>query len=688
MAMLYWTTYPFVRILLALIAGILVANHSAENVPANHHILFLFLALLLAKIFFKGISNLVWGNLLLGLVFLIGFVAAIGIRQTKPKDFPGSNKAYIGIVSSFPTSKGSNLGFEVQVSCLAQDSIVIDQPSKVLVKLKLSDTTTYTPKFGDKILIEGTPRPISSPKNLYAFDYKKYMANRGIHYQQYLTEDKITLISTDQVNSLLAFVFDLRSQIERRIELSVQSSAEQNIIKALLLGIKSDLDPEIKSAYAAAGAMHVLAVSGLHVSVVYFIVNWIFGLFPTAQVRRWIAPTVSILALWFYALLTGFSPSILRAVTMISILIASKMLRRRTNIFNSLAFAAFALLLYNPKFITDVGFQLSFLAIGGIVYLHPKISDLWHIKHWLGDKIWQLTSVSLAAQLATFPISLYYFHQFPTFFLLTNLIVIPGAFIIMILSLVLVAFGHWFEWIGELCGFVVKTLNQFVSFIESLDGSLIDGISISGSQLILIYLLMICVIGLCQHKEFYYVWLIGCIAVALSSILIFKLVYQSGNTQLMFYSSSKTLLIDEISGLKANLISTDSAVSQMTLKYAVDPYRLKSAIPKTDHALLLNQNLAAFATVRVFNGVKTIVVRSALDPVLIKKPIKADIVVISNQSIHSISDFNKIFDCRKVILDASNSNHYRSRLKKELQNIEVEIIDLTQSYYLMNLSGD
>lgn len=689
--MLYWTSYPFIRILIALIFGIIAAESTDQALISIHQVLYLFLALVLAKFLFRKVSNTIWGNVLLVLVFLIGYANSANHRTAENHPFSKDNQqsqAYLGVVSSYPSVKGKNLVFQVDASSTIKNNSIMEAASKVSIYLKMDDSVSYLPKYGDQVLIQGRPRPMSPPKNPYGFDYRAFMANRGICCQQMIEDDQIRQVSEHHANPLLYHAFQIRSQLEREIESLVPGRKAQNIIKALLLGVKNDLDAETKSAFAAAGAMHILAVSGLHVSVVYFMVHWLLSLFPSVTMKRWVTPSASILALWLYALLTGLSPSILRAVTMITIVISSQLFLRRTNIFNSLAFAAFVLLIFNPNFLVDVGFQLSFLAVGGIIYLQPKIAALWTVRNWLGDKVWQLTSVSLAAQLATFPVGLYYFHQFPTYFLFTNLVVIPGAFVIMILALAMLVFGGWFGWLGTACGYAVNALNTFVGFIESLDGSVIDEVSISVAMVCLIYLLIYSVFCFFQYKNFSYLWWVVGISLAIATIRLNNTITQANQDQLVFYSTLKGLLMDQISGLRARLISMDSVVAEKTIKFTVSPYRMHASIPSSYQIWSIEDNFREVGAAKVFNGMKLLFINKVLAPAQFNSRLTADIVVISNQSIKSIVDLSALVDCKKVILDGSNSYGYRMRIKNEARETGIEVVDLTQSYYIINLSGN
>lgn len=693
--MLYWTNYPFLRILFAFIAGIFMARYSnpADLIQINPFLpLSLFIAISLGKLTLNRISNTVWGNLLLTTTFIIGFSHmqshSLSSSQSNPNSDWTECEAYVGTISSFPIHKEKYIIHEVEVNTGIKDSAILQSPTKLLLYVKRSDSYPSGLKYGDKIRIEGTPGPIRSPRNPHEFDFSAYMANRSIFLQHFVYQDQIHLISSDNGNGLMKVIYQIRSRFEQIITEDIHDSNEQAVVMALLLGIKGQLDHEIKSAYASAGAMHVLAVSGLHVSIVCFILNWLFKLLPSGKSQRVIAPVASISALWIYAVLTGFSPSILRAVSMFSIILISKILNRRTHACNSLAFAAFVLLLFNPLFLFDVGFQLSFLAVAGILYLYPKISSVWNVTNWFGKWVWQLTCVSLAAQLATFPLGLYYFHQFPSYFLLTNLIVIPAAFIVMILGIGLIVIGSWFDWIGWLLEHTAFGLNLFVQQIQILDGSVIERVFISPLQVVLIYALMVAFLALLSSKKSYYMWLIICSALGITLDRSIRLIEQSNKKELLFYSINKDQLVDQVTGLSAKLFTLDSIKDAKVYQKRIAPFRLRHFLPYPDSVFHIDNGLSDFAKIQVLHKKKILYFIQPFDSNQISYPLKADIVVIANQSFESLAQLSQTVTCDKIILDNSNKREYSSRLKIEALDLGIEIVDLKDHSYLISQSGN
>src|SRR5690606_32609393 len=312
---------------------------------------------------------------------------------------------------------------------------------------------------------------------------------RNIFHQHVVRENEVTLIDHDPPSAILNYSINVRTWALSVLERHITGDRERAIAQALVLGVTEDLDNELTGAYAASGAMHVLAVSGLHVGILYMIIAFVLGPVKHIPGGKWIFMFSSVCLLWTYACITGLSPSVLRAVTMFSFFALARPLNYRTNIFNTLASSAFCLLLYDPFLIASVGFQLSYMAVVVIVWLHPFLYQLWDPDSRILDEIWKISSVSIAAQLITTTVTLFYFHQFPNYFLLANLFVIPLAFAVLAGGLALLA-SAWLAPLAEMIGWVenklIAMLNYLVFKVQQLPYSVRSDIQISMPQCLLL----------------------------------------------------------------------------------------------------------------------------------------------------------------------------------------------------------
>ncbi|MCR9053559.1 MAG: ComEC/Rec2 family competence protein [Phaeodactylibacter xiamenensis] len=426
---------------------------------------------------------------------------------------------------------------------------------------------------GDRIMVRGKVQSVAPPLNPDQFDYRKYLAARDIHHQVFADTNWVRL---EHQPGLMSVAGHLRTKALEILKQYLPTPNEYAVGAALTMGYKSALTEEIENAYANTGAMHVLAVSGLHVGLVQLILMWLLGRVPLRQPWWKIVKTGLIIAgIWAFALLTGAAPSVLRASTMFSFLAVGLALQRTTNVYNTLAASALVLLATNPNLLYHVGFQLSYLAVLGIVYFQPRIYSLWHIENRIGDYLWQLSAVSLAAQLGTLPISLYYFHQFPLYFVLSGLIVVPAAGLILSLTLLLLAF-HSVPVLGALIAKVLYGLiylvNAGIFVIQQLPGGLLEGIWMGSAGAWGLYALLVgLVLG---HRTRQFRWVLG--SLLLGALMAGGYAWEkwvsSQQQSIVIYQVYKHTAVDVFHGNHITQI-TSPAMKEDRLAFACEAHR-------------------------------------------------------------------------------------------------------------------
>lgn len=277
-----------------------------------------------------------------------------------------------------------------------------------------------------------------------------------------------------------------REGLLQRYRQVAENDEQYAVLAAMTLGDKSALTKELRNTYSVAGASHILALSGLHLSIIYMLLSML----TLGRRRQMLAQIIVVLGIWAYALLTGLSVSVVRSATMISLYAVFSLGRRRRSPFNLLCFTAMLMLLINPKTLFDIGFQLSFLSVAAILLFmplfdlfKPKVVRRFPLFNW----IWGLMAVSTAAQLGVTPLIAYYFGRFSTYFLLTNLIVVPFATLILYGALVVMVVPA----VGTVLAKVVQCLNNILSWLSQLPGASIEGLHPSVLQTVLCYVLVL-----------------------------------------------------------------------------------------------------------------------------------------------------------------------------------------------------
>jgi len=359
-------------------------------------------------------------------------------------------------------------------------------------------THNYSLRKGDVIAIKTELNAIENAGNPGEFDAQNYWNKRGYYFMSFVGSDQFKLIDHLDENWLSRTLETLRIHLKRTLENNL-SGKELSIGLALILGDKSLLDTETKNSFTNTGAMHVLAVSGLHVGIIMQILMVFLGYFSKWIKRKWALIAV-VLLMWIYAFITGLSPSVLRAVFMFSVLVIAQNSGKNYNSINVLFFTGFVLILLNPYTLYDIGFQLSFLAMLGIFLFYPSIDKSIYVKNSLLKKVWQGTAIGFAAQIMTTPLSLYYFHQFPNYFVLTNIGLMASSGLILGLGLFVFSFS-WLQWLAKygawILGLSIIASLRIIEAVEMIPGAVAYGFNVP--------LLLVLVLGILAMAMFLYI---------------------------------------------------------------------------------------------------------------------------------------------------------------------------------------
>lgn len=445
------------------------------------------------------------------------------------------------------------------------------------MKVSLLKNTHFpiTLQYGDELVIPANFIEVPSPLNPSEFDYKKWLATQNIYHQTILKQEEIIKIKSHQGNWLRSRAISLRTEQIKIFRRIIKDDDAFAVATTLILGYRADLSPEILDIYSKTGTIHALSVSGMHVALLYMVLNYMLWFLDRKRGARLIKTLLVLSALWFYTLLTGFSPSALRACMMISVYIMAKLFNRNTNSYNVIAFTAFCLLLYQPFLIWDVGFQLSFIAVLGLIYFQPKIQNCLPLKRpWLAN-LWSIIAMSLSAQLATFPLSVYYFHQFPVYFLLSNLFLTLPATLIMYTGLIVLTLR--FEALGPLFEWLITFTNAGLNRIADLPFSGITAIWMSRLEIFLLSLTLLLLIMACERRKkallLTSMLLLLCLQTSISYHKL-KSLYQK---KIVRFILKKNYAVAAISAHQAVLftdLTQESKAFRFSVKPALDQHRI------------------------------------------------------------------------------------------------------------------
>ncbi|MFV5693877.1 ComEC/Rec2 family competence protein [Flavobacterium sp. LB3P122] len=500
-------------------------------------------------------------------------------------------------------------------------------------------------EIGTQLRINGILYKNSPPNNPSQFDYSKYLENKQIYAQLYADVEEMS-ISSEMEKNIWYYTSRLRTKIIDNLEKSNFHKTELNVAVALIMGQQQDISPEIIRDYQFAGAVHILSVSGLHIGFILLFVTFILKPLPNTKKGAFIKLILILASLSLFGLIAGLSPSVVRSVVMFSFIAVGSHLGRSVNIYHTLLASMLLILLFQPTFLFDVGFQLSYIALFFIIWVQPLLASIWLPKNKVLKYIWDILTVSFAAQIGTLPLSIYYFHQFPGLFFVTNLIIIPLLSLIMILGvlvMVLAAFGYVPLFFSKPLEWSVFYLNKIINSIASLEQFIIQNIPFNLNFLISFYLLIITTILWFKKPSF------TKLVMALISIIVLQISYiknvsdVQNQKEWIVFNSKKNTLITERNGEEVTLYANDSILKASLKNNILNSYLVGNFSTLGAKKRIPN---AAF-----FNGKKILILDSLG---IYPKNIKPDILLLTQSPKINLDRLFQYVQPKMVVADASN----------------------------------
>ncbi|MCA5005577.1 ComEC/Rec2 family competence protein [Sphingobacterium bovistauri] len=403
---------------------------------------------------------------------------------------------YIGIIEDEPVVKEKTIRFPVRIFQAIDSTKTTEVTGEIMMTILRGSIREDEYNYGDKIVFLNKIKLVNPPYNPKEFDYRNYLLNKGIGQQCFLQSEELTILGHDFGNPIITYSLNIRSKLIEKFRRYISDDEAFNVAVALIFGYRSQIDQETISAFTNTGTIHVLSVSGLHVSLVFALLNMLLFWMNRFRFGSLIKSIIILIAIWGYVILTGMSPPILRAGIMISFFVSSIIINRKQIPLNTLAASAFFILLFAPSYLFDVGFQLSYLAILGIILLYPILE-----KYYLSSNKWmnyvlKYTYVSISAQLFTLPLTLYYFGQFPNYFLLANLfIVIPSTLVMYVgIGLALSPINFTNNLFGNVTEWLLNFMMQGLKWMEHLPLAVVNGIDWHWSQVVILLIAILALI--------------------------------------------------------------------------------------------------------------------------------------------------------------------------------------------------
>jgi len=566
-----------------------------------------------------------------------------------------SNHTFLLLVQEKIKNTAKNVRYKAEVCNLDTHHC----SGSVLLNIRKPATANFP--IGTTLLLKGDLYKNQTIANPNAFDYGTYLENQEVYAQVYTQSKDIT--SSGYHSSIWASFSNFKSKIIANLEQSGINKKELYVLNALILGQQQDISPDLIKDYQYAGAIHVLSVSGLHVGFIMLFLTFLLKPIPNSRKGAISKAILIIAALWTFAIIASLAPSIVRSVTMFSFLTIGLSLRRTVAVYHTLLVSLLLILLFKPSFLFDVGFQLSYLALFFILWLQPLFAKIWKPKHKITTYCWDIITVSFAAQLGTMPLSLYYFHQFPGLFFITNLLILPLIGLIMavgVLAVLMALLTTLPSFLAKAVELVISLLNTIIHYIATQEEFVLKNIAFSKEMLWGSYLLLICWV-LWLKKPSY-----PKLVASLSSIIIFQLIiiHQKYTTaysnEFIVFNLKKNTLLTERVGNNVTVYSNDSIGTTLENNSTLQAYLTGNFCQQVTIKHL--QNLTYFKQQKIL-----LLDRKAGYPLTTG----ADIVILTQSPKLNLERFLKRHKPKQIIADGSNFKSYVRRWKTTCQKEKI-----------------
>ncbi len=642
--------FPLARVTLVFIVGIVFAYYLQPS--PNLVFASLFVAtLLLGGVYFwctkKPHRLRYFGLTVYGLAFAIG----VSTQTIHTDSYQKNHYAQIQNVFEQPHTFTLVLNEKLKSSNSSQRYVAlihqIDTTAcagKIVLNIK-KDSLHQSFIIGNRLQIQGNLYPNSTPKNPNQFDYGKYLANKQIYGQLYADAADIKVSSLIE-KDIWYYAAQIRNTIINNLKKDGFHSTELNVAVALILGQQQDIDPEISKDYQYAGAVHILSVSGLHIGFLLLFVTFILKPIPNNKKGSFLKLVIILCSLWLFGILAGLSPSVVRSVTMFSFVAIGQHLRRSVNIYHTLLVSILLILLVQPSFLFDVGFQLSYLALFFILWFHPVLSKIWEPKNKISKYIWDILSVSFAAQIGTLPLSLYYFHQFPGLFFITNLVIIPLTGFIMglgVLVMVLAYFDSSPIFLSKALEWSLFVVDKIIHTIANAEQFIIKDIPFTLSFLLSGYAVVFSSILWFKKPHFQRLVAILVSVIIVQIAFIWNEWKVATQQEWVVFNSKKNTLIAERNGRTVTLYANDSlqkvgAKNNTLNAYLVGNFSYLAAAKKLKNTIF-------------FNGKRILILDSTG---VYPKQQHPDIIVLTQSPKINLERLIQISQPKAIVADGSN----------------------------------
>ncbi len=657
-----WKQAPFIRLLIPLILGIMLQWYLPLSVKSTCIIACIALLLFLLAQCLRGyllfLHKWIYGFALMIMILLFGITITHFKNITHQQSWFGhlynDSTVVVAVLSEPLIEKNNSYKANATVHALIRGDSMVQAKGGILIYFKKDSSLLSKLDYGSTIVFKKRLQAIQNSGNPGAFDYERYCLFQGITHQVYLAENEFSVNPAQTRSAYTRWLQQSRKGLLAILKKYIPGKREAGVAEALLIGYRDDLERDLMQAYVNTGVIHVIAISGMHLAMIYGLLIMLLKPLQRNAKTKWIAGLIILSVLWLFTLLSGAGPSILRSAVMFSFIVAGESMRRKVSVYHTLSASAFFLLCRNPFFLWDVGFQLSYAAVLSIVIFLRPVTHWFYSKYTIVNHIWKLIAVTLAAQILTTPLSIYHFHQVPNLFLVSNLVIVPlSGFILYgeILLCLLWLFPAAASLAGKILSAMLRLMNNFITFINDIPFAVSDNISISILQAGLLYAFIIALaVWLMKQKK-------QMLSYALVALLAFMLCrvtdigIKQKQSKIIVYNIPRYSAVDFISGSSYYFTGDEALTTDPFLyNFHLQPSRLMYRAKPAGSLSSFRPALPFF----YFNKRRILLLDTlpVLSPPV--EPVDVDIIILSKNANVRISRLQRLFRCRQYVFDASS----------------------------------
>lgn len=675
----FWKQAPFTRLLLPLCAGILlqwyypIAPQLIIILVSTLLVIFTLLLLLKEVHLFR----MKWIAGICLMLMVSGLGALLLQYRNIQHQFSWFGHGYTDssslmvVLNEVPIAKNKTYKIEADVMALNESGHTRKASGKIILYIKKEDFQASLLQAGGVLIITKTVQPVTNSGNPGAFDYKRYCLFQGVTHQVFLSAGDFIVTGMERQSVFRKRLIQLQQSILAIVKKFISGKDNYGIAEALLIGYREDIDRDLVQEYANTGVIHVIAISGMHLAMIYGVLLMLLKPLDKGNKRRLVKSFIILSVLWGFSFVSGAGPSILRSAVMFSFIVIGQNLNRPVSVYHSLSASAFFLLCNNPFLLWDVGFQLSYTAVLSIVIFHPSVSNWLYSSNIVLNNIWKLMAVTIAAQVLTTPLSMYHFHQLPNLFLISNLVIVPLSGIILygeILLCLLSSVAVIARFLGDLLTYLIEKMNGFNHWLSNMPFAVTNGIDISVPEVILLYgVIIFSFVWQLQKKTTWLLWGLLCI-LALSVVFQYNAYAKNRRTGILVYNVPQHSAVDFFADGHFKFVG-DSVLRRddFMRNFHVTPARTayqhspREQLPR----LWYRHPYALLDTLRI------VFIDGSRELVSVPEPMVIDVAVISGGYKKSVTLIRESFNAKYFVFDGSCPRWKTQRWKNECDSLHL-----------------